>query len=147
MTDRLPAGRMQQCRLLPPDSRAVLAAARHMICCWPRSPAAEALLIDRFGDAATGIAHLVRCLLVGVARHARRRPLFGAPCCAAVLADEAELLEAIGLDGAEADPSALVRLAGDPRAARFADLARLIGETAARERRTDCGAFAADAPY
>jgi hypothetical protein len=132
---------------LPGDSRTLLAAVRHMIIAWPRSPAAHAMLIDRYGGGGGGIEHLLRCLLVGIGRTTRRRPAFGSPCCALVLPDEAELLDSIGLDGAEPDPSALARLTGNPEAERFAAIARLIGETAACEARDAARHLTTDAPY
>jgi hypothetical protein len=147
MLESLRAVPPQAVQNLPGDSRTLLAAVRHMIIAWPRSPAAHAMLIDRYGAGAGGIEHLLRCLLVGIGRTTRRRPAFGSPCCALLLPDEAELLDAIGLDGAEPDPSALVRLAGNPAAERFAAVARLIGETVACEARHAVRHLATDAPY
>jgi hypothetical protein len=111
---------------LPADSRAMLEALRQMVIAWPRSPLLDAMLIDRYGDQACGIQHLLRCLLTGIGMHARRRVRVGMPHMASISIDEAELLEAIGLDGAEPDPSALARIAGNPKAARLAPLGEAL---------------------
>ena len=116
---------------LPPDSQTILWALRRLVIGWPRPPCLHAALIEAYGDNACGIEHLLRCLLTGIAMHGRQRLEIGAPCCAALLPHEAELLEAIGLDGAEADPSALVRRCDNPAAARLSVLAAGIGAAVA----------------
>ncbi len=112
---------------LPPDSQTILWALRRLVIGWPRPSCLHGALIEAYGENACGIEHLLRCLLTGIAMHGNRRLEIGAPCCASLLPHEAELLEAIGLDGAEADPSALVRLCDNPAAARLSVLAAGIG--------------------
>ncbi len=107
---------------------------RHMIICWPGCSSISGVLIARYGEDATGVEHLLRCLLTGIGMHGRRRLSIGNPAYRGVMPDEIELLEAIGLDGAEPDPSALVRLCASPKGERLAPLAALLGETAARAR-------------
>lgn len=116
---------------LPPDSQTILWALRRLVIGWPRPPCLHAALIEAYGDNACGIEHLLRCLLTGIAMHGTRRLEIGAPCCAALLPHEAELLEAIGLDGAESDPSALVRLCDNPAAAQLSVLAAGISAAVA----------------
>ena len=135
----------QLVHLLPDDGRAIVAAIRHMVVGWPRSPIAHALLIDRYGDAGVGIEHLLRCLLVGIGRLSQRKLTVGAPCSAFLLPDETALLDAIGGDGAQPDPSALVRLTGTAKGAQLAPIARLVGETLGREARAD--ACSSGAPF
>lgn len=116
---------------LPPDSQTILWALRRLVIGWPRPPCLHAALIEAYGDNACGIEHLLRCLLTGIAMHGTRRLEIGAPCCVALLPHEAELLEAIGLDGAESDPSALVRLCDNPAAAQLSVLAAGISAAVA----------------
>jgi hypothetical protein len=108
---------------LPQDSRTILWALRRLVIGWPRPPCLHAALIEAYGDNACGIEHLLRCLLTGIAMHGQQRLEIGAPCCAALLPHEAELLEAIGLDGAEPDPTALIRLCDNPAAAQLCVIA------------------------
>ena len=119
---------------LPHDSATVLWAVRHIVICWPDCGNVRAALIDSYGDDATGIEHLLRCLIAGIGMHGRRKLSIGTPACAILLPDEIELLEAIGLDGAEPDPSALSRLTASPKGERLAPLAALISETLRRAR-------------
>lgn len=113
---------------LPPDSRTILWALRRFVVGWPRPSCLHAALIEAYGDHACGIEHLLRCLVTGIAMHGRRKLEIGAPSCTALLPDESELLEAIGLDGAEADGDALVRLCENPDAGRLAVIASAVGD-------------------
>ncbi|EMD81746.1 hypothetical protein [Pacificimonas flava] len=107
---------------LPPESRALLWATRHMVMCWPGCPSVTAALIEVLGEEAMGGEHLLRCLIVGISRRAHRRIEFGSPACRQVLPDEELLLEAIGLDGAEPAPDALRLLTGCGKAPALAPL-------------------------
>lgn len=113
---------------LPADSALLLWAIRQLVVSWPCSGRVRAGLIARFGDNASGIEHLIRCLIAGMAIHGTRTLALGAPCCATVHADERAILEAIGLDGAEPDPSALVQLCGSVRGECLAPLAAMISD-------------------
>lgn len=117
---------------LPRNSAAVLSALRHMIISWPCAGSARAALIDAFGDDATGIEHLLRCIVTGIGMYGQRVLRIGIPACTGLLPDEIEILEAIGLDGAEPDPSALSRLCASPKGERLAPLADMLNATAAR---------------
>jgi hypothetical protein len=55
----------------------------------------HALLQQRFGEAGLGLEHLLRCLIVGLARRATRPLLLHRPCCGAVTDDEQRLLLAL----------------------------------------------------
>lgn len=70
------------------------------------------------GDEGLGVEHLLRCLLVGLARRTDRPLAFGQPACPVLTHDEALLLAA--LDGESGQ--GLARLAG----ARAATLAPLL---------------------
>ena len=109
---------------LPDDDALILWSLRRLVVAWPRCHTVHAALHLRFGDAALGIEHLLRCLLVGIARHADRGLAIGDPTCTIVLPDEADLLAAVrpGADAA----AALNRLTGDPRAACLVPLAALL---------------------
>lgn len=119
---------------LPSDAAAMLWAMRHLVVCWPSCHSVRAALLDRYGDDATGIEHLLRGLIAGIAMHGRRRLSIGTPVCAVLLPDEVELLEAIGVDGAAPDASALTRLCASPKGERLAPLANALSEAVARAR-------------
>lgn len=91
-----------------------------------RCPMVHIALQRDFGDAGMGIEHLLRCLLVGLARVADRPLRFGTPVCATPLPDEALLLRIL----AAPEPQAAVllgRLAG-PRAAPLLPLVAAVRE-------------------
>ena len=109
---------------LPEDDALILWSLRRLVVAWPRCHTVHAALHMRFGDAALGVEHLLRCLLVGVARHARRRLAIGDPNCAVVLPDEADLLAAVrpGDDIA----ATLARLTGEASATCLLPLAAAL---------------------
>ena len=100
---------------LPDDAALLLWSMRRLVIAWPRCHTVHAALHRRYGDAALGIEHLLRCWLLGVSRHARRQLAIGDPHCALVLADEAALLMVLSRSatGDDAAPT-LVALTGDP---------------------------------
>jgi hypothetical protein len=53
------------------------------------------VLQQRFGEAGLGLEHLLRCLIVGLARRVTRPLLLHRPCCGAVTEDEQRLLLAL----------------------------------------------------
>jgi hypothetical protein len=53
------------------------------------------LLQRRFGDAGLGLEHLLRCLIVGLARRALRPVALNLPCRSAISEDERRLLWAM----------------------------------------------------
>ncbi|MEE4350646.1 MAG: hypothetical protein V2J26_10485 [Pacificimonas sp.] len=108
--------------LLPPESRTLLWTARHMVACWPGCSSIRPVLMESLGERAAGAEHLVRCLLVGIGNRVHRRLAFGNPAATALFPDEALMLEAVGLDGAEAAPDALMLLTGCPKARALAPL-------------------------
>lgn len=77
---------------------------------WARCRMVHVALQQDFGAAGLGIEHLLRCLLVGLARLATRRLALGTPGCAVVTGDEAALLAI--LVRPEGSDAALVALAG-----------------------------------
>lgn len=102
---------------LPDDAALLLWSLRRQVIAWPRCHTVHAALHARYGDAALGIEHLLRCWLLGVTRHARRQLVIGDPNCALVLADEAALLGVLGRAAAGGDvATALVALTGNPGA-------------------------------
>ena len=103
---------------LPDDEALLLWSVRRMVVAWPRCHAVHAALHRRFGDDALGVEHMLRCLLIGLARHATRPLRLGDPACALLLPDEALLLLALRNSG---DPAragtAIEALSGAPAAA------------------------------
>jgi hypothetical protein len=116
---------------LTPMAARLLLAERRLALMQPigaaRCHAVHIALQQEFGDAGMGVEHLLRCILVGLARCARRRLAIGAPACALVTADEAALLALLGGGSGE---ETLAGLAGSTSAARllplFAAVAALI---------------------
>lgn len=94
---------------LPDDEALLLWSLRRMVIAWPRCHAVHAALHRRFGDAALGVEHLLRCWLTGIARHAVRPLQLGDPACALILPDEVALLCALR---ARDDDPALTGLCG-----------------------------------
>jgi hypothetical protein len=92
-----------------------------------RCHAVHIALQQEFGDAGMGVEHLLRCILVGLARCTTRRLAIGAPGCGLVTGDEAVLLALIGEGGGAA---MLAGLAGSSEAVRlqplFAAVAQLM---------------------
>lgn len=100
---------------LPDDAALLLWSLRRLVIAWPRCHTVHAALHARYGDAALGIEHLLRCWLLGVSRHARRQLVIGDPHCALVLGDEAALLAVLDRAAASGDvATALVALTGNP---------------------------------
>jgi hypothetical protein len=60
-----------------------------------RDPQVHALLQRRFGEAGLGLEHLLRCLIVGLARRAVRPLILHVPCRAAITDDERRLFWAL----------------------------------------------------
>lgn len=81
--------------LAPVEAR-LLWAVRRLALMQPigaaRCYAVHIALQQEFGDAGMGVEHLLRCILVGLARCSTRRLVIGAPGCGLVTADEAALL-------------------------------------------------------
>jgi hypothetical protein len=73
-----------------------------------RDPAVHALCQRRFGDAGLEAEHLLRCLLVGLARRAIRPLTLRVPCFPALTDDEWRLLLAIRAAAAPARVAALL---------------------------------------
>jgi hypothetical protein len=84
-----------------------------------RCHAVHIALQQDFGDAGMGIEHLLRCILVGLARCSTRRLAVGAPGCGLVTADEAILL---ALCDGTAGRTALAGVAGCGEAAELLPL-------------------------
>jgi hypothetical protein len=86
-----------------------------------RCHALHIALHQGYGDAGLGIEHLLRCLLVGLARRTDRPLGLGQPACPLLTRDEVLLLAAF-----TGDPGpGLARLAG-PQAAALAPLLRSL---------------------
>ncbi len=68
----------------------------------------HALLQRRFGEHGLGIEHLLRCLIIGLARRAVRPLLLHVPCRAAITEDERRLLWALGTIDWPAQSTALL---------------------------------------
>ena len=79
------------------------------------------------GEDGLGIEHLLRCLLVGLARRTDRALGFGQPACPMLTRDEVLLLAALRAGAGEG----LARLAG-PRAAALAPLLETLRPMLAR---------------
>ena len=93
-----------------------------------RDAAVHALCQRRFGEAGLGAEHLLRCLLVGLARRAIRPLTLRVPCFPALTDDEWRLLLAIRAGGDAARVAALLApMAGS----RGSELAPLIAGLAA----------------
>jgi hypothetical protein len=73
-----------------------------------RDAHAHVLLQRRFGDAGSGIEHLLRCLVVGLARRAVRPLTLRAACFPALTDDEWRLVLAVRHAGAPARVAALL---------------------------------------
>ncbi len=117
---------------LPDDEALVLWSWRRLVVAWPRCHAVHAALHRRYGDAALGVEHLLRCWLDGVSRHAHRRVAIGEPTCALVLADEMMLLTVVRSATPQATAAAsLAALTGNAAAAGLLPLAAAL--TAAAE--------------
>ena len=97
---------------LSPDETQLLWCLRRLAMMAPlgsaRCQAVHVALQRNFGDAGMGIEHILRCLLVGLARRASRRLGIATPGCALLTGDEAGLLALF----AAPSPSALVAFAG-----------------------------------
>lgn len=84
---------------LPADQRDLLWCLRRQAMLRPLGTARDAqvhiVLQRRFGDNGLGLEHLLRCLLVGLARRAVRPVRLHLPCRAAIAEDERRLLMAL----------------------------------------------------
>jgi hypothetical protein len=96
----------------------LLWAVRRMVLMQPigaaRCHAVHIALQQDFGETGLGIEHLLRCILVGLARVSVRRLAIGAPGCGVLMPDEAVLLALIDGSAGRAD---LAALAGTAEAA------------------------------
>ncbi|MCM0031387.1 hypothetical protein [Sandarakinorhabdus limnophila] len=85
---------------LTPVQREILWCLRRLAMVRPLGSARDAhvhaLLQRRFGEQGLGLEHLLRCLIVGLARRALRPVRLHLPCHGAVAEDEQRLLLAIG---------------------------------------------------
>ena len=90
---------------------------------WARCRTVHIVLSRDFGEAGMGIEHLLRCLLVGLARLSDRPVVLGTPTCAVVTGDEEALLSVL----ARPDRAAvtLMALAG-PAASQLQPLCEAI---------------------
>ncbi len=119
--------RPQRVADLPDDEALLLWSLRRLVVAWPHCHAVHAALHARYGDAALGVEHLLRCWLYGLSRHARRQLTIGDPNCALLLADEAALL---GVLHAGDRGAALIALTGNPCAGCLTPLAASLAEVA-----------------
>jgi hypothetical protein len=85
---------------LTPVQREILWCLRRLAMVRPLGSARDAhvhaLLQRRFGEQGLGLEHLLRCLIVGLARRALRPVRLHLPCHGAVAEDEQRLLLALG---------------------------------------------------
>lgn len=88
----------------------------------------HALLQRRFGEHGLGMEHLLRCLIVGLARRAIRPVLLHMPCRAAISEDERRLLWALA--SAE-QPARVTALLAPMAGTRGAELVPLLAGIAA----------------
>jgi hypothetical protein len=88
-----------------------------------RDPAVHALCQRRFGDCGLEAEHLLRCLLVGLARRAIRPLTLRVPCFPALADDEWRLLMAIR---AAAVPARVAALLAPMAGSRGAELVPLV---------------------
>ena len=93
-----------------------------------RDAGVHALLQRQIGDRGLGLEHLLRCLLVGLARRAVRPLALRLPCQPAITDDEARLLLALR---ASARPPAAHALLAPLTGPRSAELVPLLAATAA----------------
>lgn len=120
---------------LPGDEGLLLWSLRRMVVAWPRCHAVHAALLARYGDEALGVEHLLRCWVLGVTRHAKRRLVIGDPNCTLLLADEGALLYALRPATSAADAgAALVELTGNPCSECLVPLAQSLAALAYRQR-------------
>nr|WP_295664006.1 hypothetical protein [Polymorphobacter sp.] len=116
---------------LPGDEGLILWSLRRMVVAWPRCHTVQVALHVRYGDDGLAIEHLLRCWLLGLSNHARRRLVIGDPNCAMLLADEGVLLFVLRPATPEvAAGQALVDLTGNPCAACLLPLAQSLALTA-----------------
>ena len=116
---------------LPDDEALLLWSLRRLVVAWPRCHAVHAALHMRYGDAALGVEHLLRCWLDAVSQRAQRRLAIGAPTSALVLADEALMLLVLRpATPAAIAAASLAALTGDSEAAHLLPLAAALGATA-----------------
>jgi len=92
-----------------------------------RDPAVHALLQRQFGGAGLGLEHLVRCLIVGLARRAVRPLKLRVPCWPELTDDEMRLLFALR---SHAQPSTAAALLTPLAGARAGELVPLLGAMA-----------------
>jgi len=87
--------------------------AMHAPACMARDQHVHLLLQRRFGDSGLGLEHLLRCLVIAIARRATRPVLLHRPCRPQISADEWRLITALGEAGRPARVAAvLAPLAG-----------------------------------
>ncbi len=84
------------------------------------------VLQRRFGDGGLGLEHLLRCLVVGLARRAVRPIRLNPPCKAAVSPDEWRLLTALADAGRPARVAAVLAPLAGSRGAELAPLLHAI---------------------
>lgn len=88
-----------------------------------RCHAVHIALHQDFGEAGMGVEHVLRCIVVGLARTATRQLVIGEPGCAIVMADEATLLALMeGTTG----HAALIAMAGTKDAVRLMPLFQAV---------------------
>ncbi|KAB7646408.1 hypothetical protein [Polymorphobacter fuscus] len=129
-------GRNGRVGALAPGEQRILWAVRRLALMRPlgaaRCQAVHVALQRDFGDTGLGIEHLLRCWLVGLARHATRRVVLGEPACPMLLPDEARLLLVLRMAASDPDVArgGLEALAGTRGGAAllplFAGVAQLI---------------------
>lgn len=93
-----------------------------------RDAGVHALLQRRFGNRGLGLEHLLRCLLVGLARRVVRPLGLRLPCHRAITDDEVRLLIALRVS---AHPAAAAALLAPLTGERSAELVPLLAATAA----------------
>lgn len=126
-----PAGEpWRQPRRAPPDLSAVerdlLWCLRRQAMLRPlgsaRDAQVHALLQRRFGDVGLGLEHLLRCLVVGLARRAVRPVRLNLPCRDAISEDERRLLWALASVDRPARVAALLAPIAGTRGAELTPL-------------------------
>lgn len=117
---------------LTPVQRDLLWCLRRLASLRPLGQARDAhvhlLLQRRFGGGGMGLEHLLRCLVVGLARRATRAVLLHRPCHAALTEDEQRLLRAL----ADAQhPARVAAVLGPMAGSRGGELAPILAGIAA----------------
>lgn len=111
---------------LTPATRDLLWCLRRLAMLRPLGSARDAhvhaLLQRRFGESGLGLEHLLRCLIVGLARRALRPVVLNLPCRAQTSEDERRLLWALASADRPARAAALLAPIAGTRGAELIPL-------------------------